>query len=103
MTNGARIVVDESNRNEDNVSYDHMPLYEEDKSELGLREFIQASEDDEDEFYGKRDIWAVTTLAFRLAEGLGAVSRIFSPLLFHFSNWTYDARRRGVPPSEVHK
>jgi len=56
MTNGARIVVDESNRNEDNVSYDHMPLYEEDKSELGLREFIQASEDDEDEFYGKRDI-----------------------------------------------
>ena len=50
------IVFVESNRNEDNVSYDHMPLYEEDKSELGLREFIEASEDDEDEFYGKRDI-----------------------------------------------
>ena len=51
-----RSVVDKSTRNEDNVGFDHMPLYEERETELNLEDVIEASEDDEDDFYGKWNI-----------------------------------------------
>ncbi|PVH78682.1 hypothetical protein DL98DRAFT_590031 [Cadophora sp. DSE1049] len=49
LDNGARIVIDESNRYEDDFGFDHMPIYEDDEPELDLQEFVAESEDDDDD------------------------------------------------------